>query len=50
MEVIFLIRHFMERYREQKNDIYMIFINLKKYIIKYQKMSCGGRLKRNKFQ
>jgi hypothetical protein len=28
MEAIFLIRQFMERYREQKNDIHMIFIDL----------------------
>jgi hypothetical protein len=29
MEVIFLIRQLMERYREQK-DLHMIFIDLKK--------------------
>jgi hypothetical protein len=30
METIFLIRPLMERYREQKKDLYMIFIDLEK--------------------
>ena len=30
MEVIFLIRQVMERYREKKNDLHMVFIDLKK--------------------
>jgi hypothetical protein len=30
METIFLIRHLMERCREQKKDMHMIFINLEK--------------------
>jgi Reverse transcriptase (RNA-dependent DNA polymerase) len=30
METIFLIRQLMERHREQKNDLHMIFIDLKK--------------------
>jgi hypothetical protein len=30
MEAIFLIRQLMKRYREQKKDLHMIFINLKK--------------------
>jgi hypothetical protein len=30
MELIFLIRQLMERYREQKKDMHMIFIDLEK--------------------
>jgi hypothetical protein len=30
MEMIFLIRQLIERYREQKNNLHMIFINLEK--------------------
>jgi hypothetical protein len=30
MKTIFLIRQLMERYREQKKDMHMIFIDLKK--------------------
>jgi hypothetical protein len=30
METIFLIRQHMKRYMEQKKDMYMIFIDLKK--------------------
>jgi hypothetical protein len=29
MEAIFLVRQVMERCREQKKDMYMVFINLK---------------------
>jgi hypothetical protein len=36
METIFLIRQLMERCREQKNDMHMIFIDLKKV---YDKVS-----------
>jgi serine protease inhibitor len=30
MNAIFLIKQFMERYREQKKDMHMIFINFEK--------------------
>jgi hypothetical protein len=30
MEVIFLIRQLMERCREQKKDMYMVFIDMEK--------------------
>jgi hypothetical protein len=30
METVFLIRQLMERYREQKKDMHMIFIDLEK--------------------
>jgi hypothetical protein len=42
MEAIFLIRQVMERYKEQKKDLYMVCIDLKKPLIKYLGISCGG--------
>jgi Reverse transcriptase (RNA-dependent DNA polymerase) len=47
IDVIFLIRQFMERYQKQKKNLYMIFIDLEKAYDKILKKSCGGRLKRN---
>ena len=37
MEAIFLIRQVMERYREKKNDVHMVFINLEKAYDKIQR-------------
>jgi hypothetical protein len=42
MEAIFLIRQLMERCREQKKDLHMIFIDLEKDYDKVTRMSCGG--------
>jgi hypothetical protein len=37
MEVIFLIKQLIERYREQKKNLYIIFINLEKVYDKIPK-------------
>jgi hypothetical protein len=47
MELIFLIRQLMERYREPKKDRYVIFIDLEKIYDKIPRISYDGRLKRN---
>jgi hypothetical protein len=46
MEAIFLIRQFIERYKEQKRICIWYLLIWKKRMTKYQEISCDGFLKR----
>jgi hypothetical protein len=50
MEAIFLIRQLMERCREQKKDMHMVFIDLEKHMTKCLGRSCGGLCRSTKSQ
>jgi Reverse transcriptase (RNA-dependent DNA polymerase) len=47
MKAIFLIRQLMKRHREKKNDLHMIFIDLKKAYVKISRNIMWWRLKEN---
>jgi hypothetical protein len=49
MEAIFLVRQVMERCREQKKDMYMVFINLKEVYDKVRRNVIWWALQKHKF-
>jgi hypothetical protein len=49
METIFLIRQFIERYRGKRRIYIWYLLIWRKRMIKFQEISCGGRLKIKKF-
>jgi hypothetical protein len=50
MEVIFLITQFMERCREQKKDMHMVFIDLEKAYDNVTRNDMCGLCRSTKFQ
>ena len=41
-EAIHLLRQLIERFRERKRNLHMVFIDLEKFMIRYQERYYGG--------